>query len=162
MAEWRPRVRYLKTAAIRSQSHQNPCKWYQAGLGRWRSKHRESMVIFGQNTWSTWRDSVGCKSPPDSCLPFKGSRVSGEFDLLPRQTGQRPFLFYGSKACVVPFALPHAFQDELKAYGMVCSMRRKRNCWDNAPVESWFSSLKSERVHGIFYATHSDMKGSGF
>lgn len=45
---------------------------------------------------------------------------------------------------------------------MVCSMRRKRNCWDNAPVESWFSSLKSERVHGIFYATHSDMKGSGF
>jgi transposase InsO family protein len=30
----------------------------------------------------------------------------------------------------------HAFQDRLKEYGMVCSMSRKGNCWDNAPTES--------------------------
>ena len=31
------------------------------------------------------------------------------------------------------------FQDRLKKYGMVCSMSRKGNCWDNAPTESWFN-----------------------
>ena len=56
----------------------------------------------------------------------------------------------------------HAFQDKLKAYGMVCSMSRKGNCWDNAPTESWFNSFKNERVHGIQYATHADMKASSF
>ena len=45
----------------------------------------------------------------------------------------------------------HAFQARLKAYGMVCSMSRKGNCWDNAPTESFFNSLKNERVHGTRY-----------
>jgi transposase InsO family protein len=56
----------------------------------------------------------------------------------------------------------HAFQDKLKAYGMTCSMSRKGNCWDNAPTESWFNSFKNERVHGIRYATHDDMKAASF
>ena len=33
------------------------------------------------------------------------------------------------------------------------SMSRKGNCWDNAPSESFFNSLKNERVHGTTYAT---------
>jgi putative transposase len=33
----------------------------------------------------------------------------------------------------------HAFQDKLKEFGMICSMSRKGNCWDNAPTESWFN-----------------------
>ena len=56
----------------------------------------------------------------------------------------------------------HAFQDKLKAFGMTCSMSRKGNCWDNAPTESWFNSFKNERVHGIRYATHADMKAASF
>ena len=56
----------------------------------------------------------------------------------------------------------HAFQNKLKAYGMICSMSRKANCWDNAPTESWFNSFKNEWVHGIHYATHADMKATGF
>jgi putative transposase len=36
---------------------------------------------------------------------------------------------------------------------MVCSMSRKGNCWDNAPSESFFNSLKNERVHGTRYET---------
>ena len=31
---------------------------------------------------------------------------------------------------------------------MTASMSRKGNCWDNAPTESFFNSLKNERVHG--------------
>jgi putative transposase len=30
-------------------------------------------------------------------------------------------------------------------------MSRKANCWDNAPTESFFNSLKNERVHGTRY-----------
>ena len=56
----------------------------------------------------------------------------------------------------------HAFQDRLREYGMACSMSRKGNCWDNAPTESWFNSFKNERVHGVRYASHDDMKAMSF
>jgi putative transposase len=47
----------------------------------------------------------------------------------------------------------HAFQRKLVDYGMRCSMSRKASCWDNAPTESFFNSLKNERVHATRYAT---------
>jgi putative transposase len=50
----------------------------------------------------------------------------------------------------------HEFQAKLAAYGMVCSMSRKGNCWDNAPTESFFNSLKNERVHEMRYNTRSE------
>jgi len=56
----------------------------------------------------------------------------------------------------------HAFQAKLKEYGMVCSMSRKGNCWDNAPTESWFNSFKNERVHGVRYATHAQIRAAAF
>ncbi len=56
----------------------------------------------------------------------------------------------------------HAFQARLKEYGMVCSMSRKGNCWDNAPSESFFNSLKNERVHGTRYRTRPDAEADLF
>lgn len=56
----------------------------------------------------------------------------------------------------------HAFQARLKEYGMVCSMSRKGNCWDNAPSESFFNSLKNERVHGTRYSTRADAEADLF
>jgi putative transposase len=50
----------------------------------------------------------------------------------------------------------HAFQACLKEYEMICSMSRKGNCWDNAPSESFFNSLKNERVHGTRYCTRAE------
>ena len=50
----------------------------------------------------------------------------------------------------------HAFQEKLADYGMRCSMSRKANCWDNAPTESFFNSLKNERVHGTCYNTRNE------
>lgn len=41
----------------------------------------------------------------------------------------------------------NAYQWVLSEYRMVCSMSRKGNCYDNACVESFFSSLKNEFVH---------------
>ena len=40
-----------------------------------------------------------------------------------------------------------AYQKLLAKHGMLCSMSRKGNCWDNAPTESWFHTLKTEKVH---------------
>jgi len=48
------------------------------------------------------------------------------------------------------------FQEKLAGYGMLCSMSRKGNCWDNAPTESFFNSLKNERIHGTRYATRDE------
>jgi transposase InsO family protein len=56
----------------------------------------------------------------------------------------------------------HAYQEKLLEWGMQCSMSRKGNCWDNAPTESWFNSFKNERVHGIRYATHAELKAASF
>jgi hypothetical protein len=50
----------------------------------------------------------------------------------------------------------HDFQRKLNSYGMRCSMSRKGSCWDNAPTESFFNSLKNERVHGTRYRTHRE------
>ena len=55
-----------------------------------------------------------------------------------------------------------AFQAKLGEYAMRCSMSRKGNCWDNAPTESFFNSLKNERVHGSRYRTRADAKADVF
>ena len=39
------------------------------------------------------------------------------------------------------------YQKRLKEVGIVCSMSRRGNCWDNAPTESFFASLKKEMVY---------------
>ena len=38
----------------------------------------------------------------------------------------------------------HDYRRLLDEHGMVCSMSRKGDCWDNAPMESFFGSLKTE------------------
>ena len=43
----------------------------------------------------------------------------------------------------------------LNQFGMVQSMRRKGNCWDNAPIESGFAGLKTEAVQLTKYATRA-------
>jgi len=48
------------------------------------------------------------------------------------------------------------YQDILDARGIVCSMSRRGNCWDNAVMESFFSTVKSEL--GDQFASHGDAK----
>jgi transposase InsO family protein len=50
------------------------------------------------------------------------------------------------------------FQKMLKAHGMISSMSRKGNCWDNAVAESFFGSLKTERVFFSNYMTREEAK----
>jgi putative transposase len=46
----------------------------------------------------------------------------------------------------------------LKQYGIVRSMSRKGNCYDNAVVESFFSSLKNEIIHHRDYRTRHEAR----
>lgn len=50
----------------------------------------------------------------------------------------------------------HAYQSILKQHGMICSMSRKGNCWDNAPIERFFSSLKREWIGDRLYRTRQE------
>jgi putative transposase len=45
----------------------------------------------------------------------------------------------------------YAYQELLREYGMTPSMSRSGNCYDNAYVESFFGTLKTELVHGERY-----------
>jgi len=56
----------------------------------------------------------------------------------------------------------HAFQARLEEYGMIASMSRKGNCWGNAPTESFFNSLKNERMHGTRYRTRAAAEADVF
>lgn len=50
----------------------------------------------------------------------------------------------------------YAYQKLLKQYGMIPSMSRKGDCWDNAPVERFFSSLKREWTGDQLYRTREE------
>jgi putative transposase len=46
----------------------------------------------------------------------------------------------------------------IQDYRMVQSMSRRANCWDNAPMESFFKTLKVERTHLLRYDTRAQAK----
>jgi putative transposase len=54
------------------------------------------------------------------------------------------------------------FQRLLAAHGVTCSMSRAGNVWDNAVMESFFSSLKTERTAAKMYRTREQAKADVF
>lgn len=54
------------------------------------------------------------------------------------------------------------FQDLLKAQGITCSMSRAGEVWDNSAMESFFSSLKTERVARKVYRSRDEVRADVF
>ena len=50
----------------------------------------------------------------------------------------------------------------LEDYGVIQSMSRKSNCWDNAVSESFFHSLKTELLHHVQFKTRDTAKQAIF
>jgi putative transposase len=50
----------------------------------------------------------------------------------------------------------YAYQKELKKGGFICSMSRKGNCYDNAPMESFWGKLKQEWLNGKRFRTRKE------
>jgi putative transposase len=51
-----------------------------------------------------------------------------------------------------------AYQACLEKAGILVSMSRKGNCWDNAAMESFFGTLKDECIGNIIYASHDEAR----
>jgi putative transposase len=60
----------------------------------------------------------------------------------------------GSQYCA------HDYRKLLEQFGMRASMSRRGNCYDNAPMESFWGSLKNELVHHCRYATRVEAEAS--
>lgn len=58
----------------------------------------------------------------------------------------------GSQYCSAAY---RALQD---SYGMTTSMSRRGNCWDNAPMESFFGTIKTESLHHYRFTTREEAK----
>jgi len=56
----------------------------------------------------------------------------------------------------------HDFQNLLRDRGITCSMSGAGNCYDNAVAESFFSTLKRERVHRRSYQTRAEASADMF
>jgi putative transposase len=54
------------------------------------------------------------------------------------------------------------YQLLLGKHGIECSMSDVGQCWDNAPMESFFASLKKELTHHEDYATRAEARASIF
>jgi putative transposase len=55
-----------------------------------------------------------------------------------------------------------AYRRVLDNNGMLCSMSRKGDCWDNAPMESFFGSMKTELGGDIVFETRNEAKTAIF
>lgn len=54
------------------------------------------------------------------------------------------------------------YQRLLSHHGITCSMSRRADCWDNAPMESFFASLKKELIHDANFATREEAQAAIF
>ena len=55
-----------------------------------------------------------------------------------------------------------SFQRLLKDLGITCSMSRSGNVWDNSAMESFFSSMKTERTARKTYRTRDEARADVF
>jgi putative transposase len=54
------------------------------------------------------------------------------------------------------------YQRLLAKHGIACSMSGVGQCWDNAPMESFFATLKKELIHHEDYQTRAEARASIF
>lgn len=55
-----------------------------------------------------------------------------------------------------------SYRDTLKKHGLISSMSRKRDCWDNAVAESFFANLKNELIYWYNFRTREEARSAIF
>src|SRR2546421_12197434 len=113
-------------------------------------------AIPNQNRWSSDRPATGGRPgddngarPDRSDLRFPTPIATSFVQVL-----RRPF--------ESPQYTSEQFQRLMIDHGVVCSMSRSGNVWDNATMESFFSSLKTERTARKVYRTRDEAKADVF
>jgi putative transposase len=85
---------------------------------------------------------------PDSDLTLKALTMAFESRGRPEN-----LIFHSDQGC---HYTSEKYRNELSKMGITQSMSRRGNCWDNAPMERFFGSLKSEWVPKLGYENLSD------
>lgn len=83
---------------------------------------------------------------PDTDLVIRALRLA-----LPQRHASAELMFHSDQGCQYT---SDAFRTFLTDNAITQSMSRRGNCWDNAPVERFFRSLKSERIRRTVYPDH--------
>lgn len=78
---------------------------------------------------------------------------------LARRNTEAGLLHHSDRGCQYT---SNAYRDELDALGVVVSMSRKGNCWDNAVAESFFATMKRELVHGRRWSNRLELRTALF
>jgi putative transposase len=91
-----------------------------------------------------------CSDTPDTDLVVRALRLA-----LPQRHTSGYLLFHSDQGCQYTST---AFRQFLDDHDIVQSMSRRGNCWDNAPVERFFRSLKTERIRKTIYANHQEAR----
>lgn len=78
---------------------------------------------------------------PDAALCIRAFE-----EAVARRSPSPGFLYHSDRGCQYTAV---ALQESVVRHGGVQSMSRKGNCWDNAPMESFWSSLKAELTQSV-------------
>ena len=90
-----------------------------------------------------------------------GSRIATDLvkeSLSRAVTARRPargLIHHSDRGCQY---CSHEYRKLLERFGMKASMSRKGNCYDNAPMESFWGTLKNELVHHRHYRTREEAR----
>jgi len=86
----------------------------------------------------------------DANLVSKALRMATEIRTCPPG-----LMFHSDQGCQYT---SHKFQEELRCHGILQSMSHRGQCWDNAPTERFFGTLKSEWVPRSGYSLIEEAK----
>jgi len=87
---------------------------------------------------------------------MKSTLVTGALQkALDRRAPKRGLIHHSDRGSQYASEL---FREVLSQHFIRASMSRRRNCWDNSVVESFFATLKTERVHHDDYKTREEAR----
>ena len=94
---------------------------------------------------------------------WKSKSVSNKLLLKEKIKQQITLIYFASKQRYgrpsITFDMrANRFTKTIESYGVIRSMSRKGNCWDNAVAESFFKSLKTELIYGNKLITKEKME----
>ena len=90
-----------------------------------------------------------------------GSRITTDLikeSLSRAVTARRPargLIHHSDRGCQY---CSHEYRKLLERFGMKASMSRKGNCYDNAPMESFWGTMKNELIHHRRYRTREEAR----
>jgi transposase InsO family protein len=121
---------------------------YLATKDGWR--YLSAVMDLGSRRILGWALGSDLKTPLVEASLMKSLRISGSL---------KDWIHHSDKGCQYTSG---SYQDLLKEYGMKGSMSGTGNCYENAAMESFWSTLKAELIRGRVYETEDELRRALF